>query len=156
MKILFAAVGEPKAPWAQSALDHYARFLKKYAGCEWQWVKAVSPHGKKPVDIRKLEGERLLAAVGKAAGFKIACDSSGKQFDSEAFAALWQRETDQRGGRAIVMIGGAWGLSPTVIKWADLIWSFGTQTYPHELALTVAIEQVARVLSILRGDSYHK
>ncbi|MCH8991279.1 MAG: 23S rRNA (pseudouridine(1915)-N(3))-methyltransferase RlmH [Acidobacteria bacterium] len=156
MRVLFTAVGEPKAPWAKSALDHYARFLNKYARCDWRWVKAVSPHGKKPMEIRRLEGERLLAAVGKAAGFRIACDPTGKQFDSEAFAALWQRETDQRGGRAVLIVGGAWGLSPAVNQWADLVWSFGVQTYPHELALTVAVEQVARALSILRGDSYHK
>jgi len=156
VKILFAAVCRPQAQWAQSALDHYGRFLKKYATAEWHWVRAVSPRGRQPDEIRRLESERLLEAVHDIRGFKILCDRTGKALDSESFAQRWQRETDCHGGRAIVILGGAWGVDRTVHDWADLIWSFGPPTYPHELALTIAIEQIARALSILRGDSYHR
>jgi len=156
MKILFAAVGSPRAPWAKEALEHYQRFLAKYATCEWRWVRAAPASVSNVVEIRRIEAERVLETVAHADGFKVACDSSGEAFDTLAFARRWQKATDTRGGRAIVVVGGAWGLDAKVRKWADLVWSFGPLTLPHELALVTAAEQIARALSILRGDSYHK
>lgn len=156
MKVVFTAVGKPQAQWAKGAVAHYERFLKKYAQTEWNWVRSVSPAGRKPADVRRLEGKRLLDAVSRTPGFKIACDSTGQSFDSKKFANHWQEGTDRHGGRAVVLVGGAWGLDQSVLDWADSIWSFGASTYPHELALIIAAEQIARALSILRGDSYHK
>lgn len=34
-------------------------------------------------------------------------------------------------------------------------WSFGTLTLPHELAAVIAVEQVYRAFTILRGEPYH-
>ena len=156
MKILFAAVGKPSAPWAKSAIEHYRRFLSKYADCEWHWVKPASAGLTHPDAIRRVEKDRLLAVLGKHGGFRVVCDQSGRLLDTHKFARSWQKGTDAHGGRAIVMIGGPWGLDPEVLESADLVWSLSPLTLPHELALVTAAEQIARALAILRGDPYHK
>lgn len=56
-----------------------------------------------------------------------------------------------------VVIGGADGFPEIDRKnmKADLIWSFGPMTLPHELAAVVAAEQIYRAWTILRNQPYH-
>jgi 23S rRNA (pseudouridine1915-N3)-methyltransferase len=154
--ITFITVGKPTAKWAQAALDHYQRFLRKYARSEFLWVRAASKQAGTPWKIKALEAERLLKTASSHDGFKIACDASGRTFDSEQFAKHWRKQLDVHSGRAIILIGGPYGLDKSVLAWADLIWSLGPLTLPHDLALVTAVEQIARAFSILRGESYHK
>jgi 23S rRNA (pseudouridine1915-N3)-methyltransferase len=154
MKLTFATVGKPRASWAKDALDHYARFLSKYSDVEWLWARAVA--GADSREAIDTETERLLQLVKGKPGFKIACDKHGVALSSVDLAKRLQEETDRHSGRAIIVIGGPWGFDERVRMWADLVWSFGPMTLAHELALVVAVEQTARALSILRGDSYHK
>ena len=156
MKIHFVVIGKPSSQWAKEANAHYQRFLAKYAQCDWRWVRAVTARGLSADAIRQKESAALLDSVSGISGYKILCDRAGKTFRSEALAKEWQTGTDRNGGRAVIVIGGAWGVDERLHAWADLVWSFGPATYPHELALTMATEQIARALSILRGDSYHK
>ncbi|MBI3872540.1 MAG: 23S rRNA (pseudouridine(1915)-N(3))-methyltransferase RlmH [candidate division Zixibacteria bacterium] len=156
IKILICAVGKPRASWVTSALDHYRRFLSKYAECDIRWLAPHRATTDRPAQIRRAEGERIMSAVEGERGFKVACDPQGEALDSVAFARRWKDQSDRFGGRAIVVIGGAWGIDERVRQWSDWLWSLGPSTLPHELALIVALEQLARAGSILRGESYHK
>jgi 23S rRNA (pseudouridine1915-N3)-methyltransferase len=156
MKVAFLTAGRPSSKWAIQAVDHYNKFLSKYAQVELHSVRAVSSRAASPDADKHIEAERLLKAASKLAGFKVACDATGRTFTSDRFAQLWRTEMDLRGGRAVIIIGGPWGLDHSVLDWADLIWSLGPMTLPHELALIVAMEQIARAFSINRGESYHR
>lgn len=157
MRLTFITVGQkPRASWAAQALEHYTKFLSKYAVVNFRSIKPAPSSLTNEREIIRIEGDRLLELVAGEPGFKIACDKSGKGFSSEAFAKKLQTGTDVKSGRAQIIIGGAWGLDNRVLDSADLIWSFGPMTLPHELALITACEQCARALSILRCDQYHK
>lgn len=156
MKATFFTVGRPSSKWAIQAVDHYAKFLAKYTQSDLQFVRAASSRASSPGTEKRMEAERLLKAALKLPGFKIACDAAGRTFSSERFAQLWRKEMDHHSGRAVVIIGGPWGLDQSVLDWADLVWSLGPMTLPHELALVVAMEQIARACSIHRGESYHR
>lgn len=157
MRLTFVTIGQkPRAAWAADALDHYTKFLSKYADVTFRHAKSVSSSLTNANEIIRIEGDRLLDLVAGESSFRIVCDKSGKNFDSESFAKKLQKGTDAKSGRAIIVIGGAWGLDQRVLDSADFIWSFGPMTLPHELALITACEQTVRALSILRGDQYHK
>lgn len=156
MIVTFLTVGSPSRGWAADGVAHYTRFLSKYATVEHVSVRAVAVKGANIEAARKAEGERLLAKVTKLTGVRIACDAQGKSFTSELFATTLRGWLDRHSGRAIVIIGGPYGLDPAVRHTVDLTWSFGPATLPHELALLTAMEQIARAFSILRGESYHK
>ena len=156
MRITFITIGRTRASWAADALNHYSKFLSKYADVSFHHAKPASASLTNSQEIIRIEGDRLLELIENESGFKIVCDKAGKSYDSESFARKLQKGTDGKSGRAIIVIGGAWGLDDRVIKDADLVWSFGPMTLPHELALITACEQTARALSILRGDQYHK
>lgn len=157
LRVTFCTVGRgPRASWASDALDHYTKFLSKYADVSFRHAKPASSSLTNAAEIIRTESDRLLELILSESGFKLVCDKSGKAFDSETFAGRLQKGTDATGGRVTIVIGGAWGVDERVLKSADLIWSFGPMTLPHELALVTACEQTARALSILRGDRYHK
>jgi 23S rRNA (pseudouridine1915-N3)-methyltransferase len=85
----------------------------------------------------------------------VVLDRSGKGLTSEALA----RELDKwrTAARPVsLVIGGSNGLAPDLVQSADLAWSLGPLTLPHELARVVVLEQVYRAWTILRGEPYHK
>ncbi len=113
------------------------------------------PDGKgSPVEIKRREGEALLAALpGKA--FAIALDQAGEMLDSAAFAARLE-------GWLILsrplrfLIGGAEGLDSAVIARADFTLSLGRLTWPHLVARAMLAEQIYRARSIAAGHPYHR
>lgn len=156
MKLTFITIGKPTADWSVKAVEHYTKFLSKYAQADFVWLRAASKQKSTPDQMKSAEAERILKAASSCDGFKIACDSTGKLQTSEQFARQWREALDRHSGRAIIVIGGPWGLDAAILKWADYIWSLGPMTLPHELALVAAMEQIARACSINRGESYHK
>ncbi len=156
MQLTLLTVGKPSAQWAIEAVEHYTKFLSKYARVDLQSVRAASGRGGLPDAEKRTEAERLLKSAATFAGFKIACDASGRSFSSDRFAQLLRKELDRHSGRVLVIVGGPHGLDQSILDWADLIWSLGPMTLPHEMALVVAMEQLARACSINRGESYHK
>ncbi|MBI3317105.1 MAG: 23S rRNA (pseudouridine(1915)-N(3))-methyltransferase RlmH [Candidatus Omnitrophica bacterium] len=68
------------------------------------------------------------------------------------------KKVEQSGARALrIIIGGADGFEEKEIEEfkANLLWSFGPLTLPHELAAVVAAEQIYRASTILRAHPYH-
>ena len=54
------------------------------------------------------------------------------------------------------VLGGSHGLSQGFLASANVRWSLGPLTLPHELARVVVAEQLYRAFTILRGEPYHK
>jgi 23S rRNA (pseudouridine1915-N3)-methyltransferase len=55
-----------------------------------------------------------------------------------------------------LLIGGSHGLDDGLLGQARARWSLGPLTLPHELARVIALEQLYRAWTILRGEPYHK
>lgn len=80
-----------------------------------------------------------------------------KMLTSEDLALRFQKICDSGTKSLTIWIGPPDGLSPAQINTlhADLIWSFGPMTLPHELATVVASEQIYRAIAILNNHPYH-
>jgi len=155
MKLQVAAVGRPRAAWAKAAFEHYRKFLDKYGGAGFHFVSAVKIKGQDVGDrIRAGETERLLNILPERSK-RIFIDQSGRAFDSTAWAKNLERALQESPGPVAFLIGGPLGLDLRKKRRSDEVWSLSALTFPHEMALIVLCEQLARGLSILRGDSYH-
>lgn len=130
------------------------------------WAERASQIGRSlgfgPVDIVEVEARGGMAAEGEAllrrAGpaFLIACDEHGQSLASRAFADRLARLRDDGVARLAFVVGGADGLSATVLAQARQTLAFGPQTWPHALARAMLAEQIYRAASLMAGQPYHR
>lgn len=99
---------------------------------------------------------KKIAALIRSDAFVVAMDERGKSLRSMVFAKKIQ-DLQNVGTRNIqFIIGGSDGLSDDIRGRADLLLSFGGQTWPHMLARIMLIEQIYRAQQILAGHPYHR
>ena len=92
---------------------------------------------------------------GRLGAHAILLDSLGHQFTSEQFAARIGRLRDEGTQRLVLAIGPADGWSPAARDRADLLFSLGRLTLPHQLARVILAEQLYRATAILTNHPYH-
>ncbi|MCU1222517.1 MAG: hypothetical protein JWQ42_610 [Edaphobacter sp.] len=92
---------------------------------------------------------------GRTGIYSILLDSRGKQLTSEQFARTLVKLRDEGQQRIVLAIGPANGWSAATRRRAQLLFSLGQITLPHELASAVLAEQTYRALTILAGHPYH-
>jgi 23S rRNA (pseudouridine1915-N3)-methyltransferase len=85
----------------------------------------------------------------------VLLDSRGKQYSSEEFAGRIGQLRDEGTQRLVLAVGPADGWSAEARQRADLLFSLGRITLPHQLARVVLAEQVYRAFTILAGHPYH-
>jgi 23S rRNA (pseudouridine1915-N3)-methyltransferase len=154
VKVHVVAVGKPKNTALAAAIDEYEMRASRY------WPLAVAEVKEEPAKsasaevVREREGERLAARV-PAGTVVVCCDPGGRRMDSAAFATFLQGHRDA--GRDVAfVIGGAYGLSPAMLKRAAVRLELAPWTLPHELARLVLAEQIYRAGTIGRREPYHK
>lgn len=154
MKVLLILVGKVKGPLAR-AVDEYETRAGRYWKLEVVEVEAGASGGSADAGaVREAEAERILARVPDSARL-VALTREGKGMSSRALAddladaALYAQDV-------AFVIGGAWGLGPSVLQRAERRLSLSALTLPHEVARLVLAEQLYRAGTLLRGEPYHK
>jgi 23S rRNA (pseudouridine1915-N3)-methyltransferase len=97
----------------------------------------------------------ILGALPSGIPF-VALDERGTQWSSRALAERIVAWRDQGSPELAFAIGGAEGISETVLDRADFILSLGSMTWPHLLVRGMLLEQLYRVQQILAGHPYHR
>lgn len=148
MKITLAAVAPRRTRSKSEATD---RLLADYVERAAQYV---------PCDSELFDSETALInwlsrQPGRTPAYAILLDSRGQQYTSDEFAAHLGRIRDEGVQRLVLAIGPADGWSPAARQRANLLFSLGRMTLPHQLARVVLAEQVYRALTILAGHPYH-
>jgi 23S rRNA (pseudouridine1915-N3)-methyltransferase len=160
MRLVIAAIGRLKAGPERELADRYRE----------RAAKAGRPLGFRSVDVFEIAESRAArvedrmveeaAALAKHGAdddvVRIALDETGTSLGSEEFAGMLGRWKD--GGRTatVFAIGGPDGLSREFRSQAELTWSFGTATWPHQLVRIMLLEQLYRAVTILAGHPYHR
>jgi 23S rRNA (pseudouridine1915-N3)-methyltransferase len=148
MKITLAAIaprrGRSKTEATDRLIADYIERATRFVPCESELF-----------DTETMLINWLNRQPGRAAAYAILLDSRGQQFSSDEFAAQLGRIRDEGIQRLVFAIGPADGWSPAARQRANLLFSFGRITLPHQLARVVLAEQVYRALTILAGHPYH-
>ena len=152
MEIALLAVGKLR-PSLREACDDYLRRLSRYARVREVEVREAA-RAPTLASQRQQEAARLRERVPGGATV-VALAREGRPLTSEALAGYMERW--QLAARPLaLLLGGSHGLAPELVADADLRWSLGPLTLPHELARLVVLEQLYRAFTILRGEPYHK
>lgn len=123
-----------------------------------RWPLTIHEIESKYTDPKTVNADeaRKIAEHIRNDAFVIVLDERGGGLRSLDFAKTIEKL--QNGGESYIqfIIGGADGLTDDVKGRANLLLSFGQQTWPHLLARVMLLEQVYRVQQILAGHPYHR
>jgi 23S rRNA (pseudouridine1915-N3)-methyltransferase len=152
MKTTLIAVGRMRDASYKERCAEYAGRISRFSPFQLKEVK----------EGRGLEGAR--ASQAEAPGvlkqlprgvWAVCLDERGRSMTSVELAA-WLEKLRDRGTRELAfVIGGAWGLDPTIATRCDEALRLSSMTLPHELARVLLLEQYYRAWTILRGLPYH-
>jgi 23S rRNA (pseudouridine1915-N3)-methyltransferase len=142
MKLHIITVGAPKLTYAKQGWEEYFGRLKHYH--QLRVTHIADKHNDAPHILAAAEGS-----------FKIVLEITGHQFTSPELAELLEKKA-MDGRELSFIIGASDGLPQAVIDAADLLWSFGKLTYPHDLAMVILLEALYRASTITAGRTYHK
>ena len=109
----------------------------------------ATPHG-----LSK-EATRILSKI-KPSDYVIVLAIKGEKTDSIGFAELIEHAQTYAQGDIVFVIGGSYGLDPSVDKRANKHISFSDLTFPHQLMRLILIEQIYRGFMIMKNHPYHK
>lgn len=158
MRLSVHAVGRMKAgPERELADRYFERFARAgpAIGLEFAGVVEVpESRAKSAAERRREEAAQLAAHRDDAALFLL--DERGRNLASEEFSRRIETLRDGGRRRLVMAIGGPDGHDESSRAAADLVLSFGAQTWPHQLVRVMLAEQLYRAATILSGHPYHR
>lgn len=157
MKLQVIAVGKLREAYFKAACDEYASRIRHFLPFDETEVPsstADSGNGSGK-NALQYEADAILKQIPQDSKL-IALDIQGKLLSSEKLSQYLQDEMLASTNRLSFVIGGAWGLAPSVLETAALRLSISPMTFPHELARVILYEQLYRGLSLWKNLPYHK
>jgi 23S rRNA (pseudouridine1915-N3)-methyltransferase len=159
VRLLLLCVGRSKAGPERELV---ARYIERTAaagravGFSGVGLREVEESRAARPDDRKMEEAKAIRGLLPSRASVIAFDENGKQMTSRGFAAHLAHLRDQGIADLAFVVGGPDGLDAAFSAAVSLKLSFGTMTWPHQLARIMAAEQIYRAVTILTGHPYHR
>jgi len=141
--------------WLRAGIEHYIKKIEHYLHVQVLQVRGVRfVRNMRPDEVMKREARSIIKALPKGT-FTVALDVKGRMLDSPGLARMLT-DLETRGVRDLTMvIGGASGLAPEIIKRADKRLSLSPMTFTHDMARLILVEQIYRACTIKAGEPYH-
>lgn len=154
MKVVFLYLESQKEDWALEAQSLYTEKIKRFI--DFEIIKIKSPSIARENKDHKIQEEaKLVLSKLKADDYLALFDEGGKLFDSIEFAQNFKRIQESNPKRIVFLIGGAFGVAEDVKKRANQKLSLSKMVMNHHIALSMALEQIYRTFTILKGIPYH-
>jgi len=153
VRILVVCVGRLRGPPFADDVAHYTRLLRRHARVEIEELKEAGGDPRRRTELLEKEAVDLLRRLPERA-FVCALDRDGGERSSVDLAELVE-ERRHSGEDLCFVVGGPFGLAPSVLERADERLSLGRITLPHQLARVVLLEQLFRAHKIVAGEPYH-
>ena len=154
-KVTILCVGKLKEKFYADAVSEYSKRLSRF--CKLDIVELNEerlPEDPSPAQIEAAlsrEADTIRAKLPPAA-MAVALCVEGKQRYSEELARLMADSVSH----LVFLIGGSFGLHPSIKELAAVRLSMSPMTFPHHLARVMLLEQIYRAYQINAGTKYHK
>ena len=140
--IKIIAGGKKSADWVAEACAEYEKRLRKPFDIAWEIYEEEKLA--KHLEKWPFEPDQVV----------ILADERGKNISSPELSDKLQKVFNS-GCEAVIIIGGAYGVTDEVRERADFIWSFSRLVFPHMLMRVMMTEQIYRAQEIAKGGEYH-
>ena len=154
MRITLLVVGKTTDPRLQSLIEDYQQRLKHYIPFEFVVVPDIkNAKTLSQEQLKSAEGQAILSFLTPAMDVLL-LDEHGREFRSIEYADFLQKKMGS-GRDLTLVIGGAYGFSKEVYNRANGKISLSQMTFSHQMIRLMAIEQIYRAMTILRGEPCH-
>ncbi len=158
MRLGLICVGRLKAGPERELYQRYSEriFALRRLGLEGLELREIEEsRAKLPAERMAREAEEILSFLPQDSAL-LMFDETGLAADSLKFADFIKKERDAGRKALWCAIGGSEGLAPSLQARAQVVFSFGAMTLPHQLVRILAAEQIYRAMTILSGHPYHR
>ena len=158
-KVSIICVGKMKEKFYIEAAAEYVKRLSRF--CDLEIVELPEerlPENPSPAQIEAALSKEAMSIRSKlpsSAGIIAMC-VEGKLRSSEELADLMAQNASFGEGRLTFLLGGSFGLHPSIKALASVKLSMSPMTFPHHLARVMLLEQIYRGYQINSGSKYHK
>lgn len=150
--IKIVAPGKIKENYLKEGINDYLKRISKYTKIE---VIEIKEENKKEDKANLyLEAQDIIKELGEK-DYVIVLDINGKNLSSTELAMKIDDIYNTYSNITFV-IGSSSGLDPLVKERANLLLSFGKNTYPHQVFRFLLLEQIYRAYKINNNERYHK
>ncbi len=150
-RIEIIAVGKlKKGPWHDLQEEYSSRL--KWSLTIHEVESKITNDPKKQQD----EENKLILSRLDTKSFIIALDERGDGLRSLDFSQTLEKFRNNGEDRLTFLIGGAMGFNDEIRNRANILMSFGQQTWPHMMVRVMLLEQIYRAQQIMAGHPYHK
>lgn len=155
MKIALLQVGKTSEQYILDGVEVYTNRIRKYIPFEIVTLPDIRNTRNMPVQEQKeKEGEKIVRFCANE-DFMALLDEKGKEHSTIEFSAWLEKVFMLPKKRLVFVIGGPWGVSDEVIRRADARLSLSRLTFSHQVVRLLFLEQLYRVMSVIKGDPYH-
>ena len=151
-KVTILCVGKLKEKFYIDAAAEYVKRLSRF--CKLELVEL--PEERLPEDPSPAQIEAALLKEAAAIRAKLPSGAALIALCVEALARQMAAWASQGVGHLVFLIGGSFGLHPSIKAEARLRLSMSPMTFPHHLARVMVLEQIYRAYQINAGTKYHK
>lgn len=147
---------ESKAPsWVAEARQQYQEKISAFLPFEIRLLKSPNADRDSAAVKQRLEADLILKELSEK-DLLVLFDEKGKlPRTSEDFAQSLSRVLESGKPSVVFCIGGPYGFCDVVKKRSQLQWSLSPLTMNHWIAGIMALEQIYRGLTIIKGIPYH-
>ena len=158
-KVTILCVGKLKEKFYTDAAAEYVKRLSRF--CKLEIIELNED--RLPDDPSQAQIDAALAKEADAIRAKLPSSATiiamcveGKTMSSEALAQLMANTASQGQSHLVFLIGGSFGMHPSVKALAAHRLSMSPMTFPPHLARVMLLEQIYRGYQINAGSRYHK
>lgn len=155
MNIEIWSIGKESDSFIADGVAHFLKKTRPYVQISIQIIQP--PKGLAGGDAPRIRAaeEVLILQKLQPSQHLVLLDERGTQLDSPGWAKAFQEMMNRSTKTAVLLIGGAHGVSDAVRGHAAAVWSLSKLVFPHQLVRLIVAEQVYRAYSILAGSPYH-
>jgi len=155
MKIVLLQTGKTAEKYISDGVADYSARIGRMTNFEIFTVPDLKNTGKMPPAEQVLREGRAILSFIRSDDYVVLLDRKGKDVDTMGFAGKLQKFLQMPNKRLLFLIGGPWGVSDEVYRRANFILSLSKMTFSHQMVRLLFMEQLYRVLTIIKGIPYH-
>lgn len=159
LSVYLICVGKLKEKFYKDACAEYVKRLSPYCKLTLIEIPEVKLSQKPTLgeieNALNKEGDAIRAKLPPSARVVALC-VEGRMRSSEEMSHMIPAAGISRDKHLVFLIGGSYGLHPSIKAEANTQLSMSPMTFPHHLARVMLLEQLYRAFKINEGASYHK